>query len=236
MGVNSSRRKNVVLVDMDGVLADFERGFGQRFNRLLENSKQKNHTYYDDNRGVFVIEGKDMERQTFDVALDLERVLGSSFYVDGRNISTVEWAHSVYNSDGFFENLPPVPGAAKALTDLESHPNVKAVFICTTPWKSFDGCVAEKFRWAEKFLDNDTVDWKSRIITTRDKTVISGDILIDDKVDIKGVQLPDWTHVLFAYNKNLSEKRPVMKGWQDLKSIVFPLLVYDPDVPALFGK
>ena len=45
------------------------------------------------------------------------------------------------------------------------------------------GCVFFQYAWVEKHLGHEFLE---QIILTRDKTVVSGDILIDDKPDILG--------------------------------------------------
>ncbi|KAK1794321.1 hypothetical protein P4O66_011207, partial [Electrophorus voltai] len=94
------------------------------------------------------------------------------------------------------------------------------VFICTSPIKHYKYCPYEKYAWVEKHLGPDFLE---QIILTRDKTVVTGDILIDDKPDILGKTTvftftnleqvgtcveptPSWEHVLFTacHNKHLT--------------------------------
>lgn len=44
-------------------------------------------------------------------------------------------------------------------------------------------CVRVQYAWVEKHLGHDFLE---QVILTRDKTLITGDILIDDKPDILG--------------------------------------------------
>ena len=55
-------------------------------------------------------------------------------------------------------------------------------------------CVLEKYQWVEAHFG---YDWTKRVILTRDKTIVSGDILIDDKPEITGCAMPPWQHVLY---------------------------------------
>ncbi|OWK14787.1 NT5C [Cervus elaphus hippelaphus] len=92
-----------------------------------------------------------------------------------------------------------------------------AVFICTSPLMKYDHCVVEKYRWVEKHLGPQFVE---RIIVTRDKTVISGDILIDDKEVIQGQEeTPSWEHILFTccHNQHLALPPPRrrLRSWSD---------------------
>nr|KAF6398727.1 5',3'-nucleotidase, mitochondrial [Molossus molossus] len=57
------------------------------------------------------------------------------------------------------------------------------VFICTSPIKMYKYCPYEKYAWVEKHLGPGFLD---HVVLTRDKTVISADLLIDDRPDITG--------------------------------------------------
>lgn len=89
--------------------------------------------------------------------------------------------------------------------------------ICTAPLSQYENCVLEKYRWVEKHLGRDFV---SKIILTRDKTLIRGDILIDDRPEITGIIEPAWEHIVFnlPYNKNVSGKRRI--AWENWRSVL----------------
>lgn len=110
----------------------------------------------------------------------------------------------IYTAKGFFENLEPMAGAICAFYELldKGHD----VRICTSPIDEFQYCVGEKFAWVEKHLGKDGV---KRLILTKDKTWVRGDILIDDKPIITGSLMPTWTHwhYLHAYNAHLPNKK-----------------------------
>lgn len=91
------------------------------------------------------------------------------------------------------------------------------VFLCTSPIKHYAHCPYEKFAWVEKHLGHDFLE---QIILTRDKTVVSGDLLIDDKPDIDGVEPnPTWEHILFtaSHNKHhlLEPNQRRLLSWSD---------------------
>uniref|UniRef100_A0A8C2FCT0 5',3'-nucleotidase, mitochondrial n=1 Tax=Cyprinus carpio TaxID=7962 RepID=A0A8C2FCT0_CYPCA len=78
-------------------------------------------------------------------------------------------------------------------------------------------CVCPQYAWVEKHLGSEFLE---QIILTRDKTIVTGDILVDDKPDILGVEPnPSWEHVLFTacHNKHLppnpSQRR--LQSWAD---------------------
>ncbi len=116
---------------------------------------------------------------------------------------------------GFFEHLEPVEGAVAALQHmLELGFDVR---ICTAPKRQYQYCVAEKLVWIEKHLGSEFV---TRTILTRDKTLVRGVVLIDDKPEIKGVKEPEWEHVLFdrPYNRHILERRRLT--WNNYRTVL----------------
>lgn len=123
---------------------------------------------------------------------------------------------SVYEAPGFFLDLEPIPGALEAMREMNDMQDTQ-VFICTSPLMKYDHCVQEKYRWVEKHLGPQFVE---RIILTRDKTMISGDLLIDDKEVIQGhEESPSWEHILFTccHNQHLALPPPRrrLRSWSD---------------------
>lgn len=188
--VMAVKRPVRVLVDMDGVLADFESGLLQGFRRRFPGEP---HVPLEQRRGFLASE------QYRALRPDLE-----------------EKVASVYEAPGFFLNLEPIPGALDALREMNAMQDTE-VFICTTPLRKYDHCVVEKYRWVEQNLGPQFVE---RIILTRDKTVVMGDLLIDDKDNIQGLEeTPSWEHILFTCCHNqhlaLSPTRRRLLSWSD---------------------
>lgn len=123
---------------------------------------------------------------------------------------------SVYEAPGFFLNLEPIPGALEAMREMNDMQDTE-VFICTSPLLKYDHCVREKYGWVEKHLGPQFVE---RIILTRDKTMVLGDLLIDDKDTIQGQEeTPSWEHILFTccHNQHLAlpPTRRRLLSWSD---------------------
>ncbi|XP_074777797.1 5'(3')-deoxyribonucleotidase, cytosolic type [Athene noctua] len=123
---------------------------------------------------------------------------------------------SIYESPGFFLGLDPVPGALEAMQEM-IHMQDTEVFICTSPLRKYEHCIVEKYKWVEKHLGPEFVEW---IILTRDKTVVSADLLFDDKDTIRGAELnPSWEHVLFTccHNRHVQLQAPRRRllSWAD---------------------
>ncbi|XP_029456424.1 5'(3')-deoxyribonucleotidase, cytosolic type [Rhinatrema bivittatum] len=185
-----------VLVDMDGVLADFEGGLLRAY-RLRYPGEP--HVELAARRGFSV------RQQYCDVREDL-----------GAKIA------SIYESPGFFLDLEPVPGAIEAMKEMSNMDNIE-VFICTSPLRQYKHCVQEKYLWVEKHLGLKFVE---RIIMTRDKTLVAADLLFDDKEVIEGLECyPSWEHILFSCYHNqhvvlLPPHRRLQSWADDWKAIV----------------
>ncbi|XP_053424405.1 5'(3')-deoxyribonucleotidase, mitochondrial isoform X3 [Nycticebus coucang] len=106
-----------VLVDMDGVLADFEGGFLRKFRARFPDQP---FIALEDRRGFWVSEQYGRLRP------------GLS-----------EKAISIWESKNFFFELEPLPGAVEAVKQMASLQNTD-VFICTSPIKMFKYCPYEK--------------------------------------------------------------------------------------------
>ncbi|XP_037664741.1 5'(3')-deoxyribonucleotidase, cytosolic type [Choloepus didactylus] len=179
-----------VLVDMDGVLADFEAGLLRGFRRRFPGDP---YVPLEERRGF--------------LAREQYRALRPDL---------PEKVASVFEAPGFFLDLEPIPGALEALREMSTMEDTQ-VFICTSPMRKYDHCVSEKYRWVEKHLGPQFVE---RIILTTDKTVILGDLLIDDKDTIQGQEdTPSWEHILFTccHNQHLAlpPTRRRLHSWGD---------------------
>ncbi|XP_019373598.1 PREDICTED: 5'(3')-deoxyribonucleotidase, cytosolic type [Gavialis gangeticus] len=179
-----------VLADMDGVLADFEAGVLRAF----------------------------LARFPGEPRVELAQRRGFSVREQYRGLREDLAAKivSVYESPGFFLGLDPIPGAIEAMKEMIQMKDTE-VFICTSPLQKYDPCIPEKYKWVEKHLGPEFVD---RLILTRDKTIVSADLLFDDKDTIQGVEPnPSWEHILFTccHNKHLELKPPHrrLQSWAD---------------------
>ncbi|KAM7371176.1 hypothetical protein PAMP_010667 [Pampus punctatissimus] len=106
-----------VLVDMDGVLADFEGGFLKKYR-----AKYPDEPYIplDDRRGFWV----------------------STQYGQLRS-DLCEKSISIWESKDFFIDLEPLPGGVEAIKKMAKMDNTD-VFICTSPIKHYKHCPYEK--------------------------------------------------------------------------------------------
>ena len=121
--------------------------------------------------------------------------------------------HELCHSKGFVRNLPATPGAIEAVTAMLARGH--DVRFCTSHFLEYTHCVVEKFQWIEDHFDASSVD---RIILTRDKTLVRGDFLIDDKPIITGVASPTWEHIVYdrPFNRGVTNRRITWQNWQSL--------------------
>lgn len=173
----------IILLDQDGVLADFEHAFIDAW-----------RARYPD---VPPVEFED--RKSFYLRQDYPPELRAQ-------------AEAIYTAPGFIRNLPPVPGSLEAVKELLALG--LDVRICTSPLSQFENCVAEKYLWVERHLGREATN---RLILTKDKTLIYGDLLIDDKPLIEGAVNPRWKHILFdaPYNRHVvGAARMTWSNWR----------------------
>lgn len=186
----SAVKKKTVLVDMDGVVADFEAGYERAVAKSLPGLKliprEDRNVFYND-------------------------VQYSHMYPQHEQLF-----HQIAQQPGFFRKLPVINGAKSAMKVLSKKYNV---FICTSPMTLYENCVREKYEWVEEHLG---FEMTSRIILTRDKTVVRGDVLIDDKPCIKGCSpSPTWTQVVFDHPYNRDTRTEFrLHSWKEIDKLI----------------
>lgn len=103
------------------------------------------------------------------------------------------------NAVGFFEALPPIPGAVEAFQWLAARCEV--FILSTAPW-SKPHAWQEKRLWVEKHLGDAAF---KRLILTHRKDLLRGDVLIDDRTtngagefwgELIQFDVPDWPTTL----------------------------------------
>ncbi len=125
---------------------------------------------------------------------------------------------SIYTAEGFFRGLPPIEGALQAVKEMVAEGI--DVRICTFPIQAYRNCVGEKYEWVERHLGR---AYTSRMILTRDKTIIAGDALIDDNPDITGSRTPSWRHIVFDQPYNRAVAGPRLKRWANWRAALEPM-------------
>ena len=170
----------IVLVDMDGVIADFEQGHQAKLD-LYSYPK----------------EWAAKDRTDWDIL--------SSIPVADRDKVLRMW-----HAPGFFADLKPIAGALEAMQRINKKHDV---FICTAPLMHSGTCSAEKIHWVKWWLGN---DWVKKVIISSDKTLVQGDVLIDDRPNVSGLLTPRWKQWLFAASYN--RLRDDVWSWERIES------------------
>lgn len=180
--------KPTILVDMDGVFADFVAGF---YSVLEANHPEARKHFPDPDKLVH-------------------------FYIEDNlsDPSYVSVSDSIVDHIDTFQCAPPFPGAIEGmnlLRDMAEEVNAD-VRICTAPHLSNIPCYSQKAAWVSKYLDR---DWLDRLIITRDKTLVRGHVLLDDKPEPLGTGVPMWDHILFtrSYNANIPNRLRI-NSWE----------------------
>jgi 5'-nucleotidase len=122
---------------------------------------------------------------------------------------------TVMEMPGFYRDLQPVPGAREALYEmLEAG---LEVFLCSTPSLGNPTCASDKFAWLDEHFGREIT---KRTILTQDKTLVTGDLLIDDKPEITGAHTPAWTHILYGQAYNIGLPGPRIDDWSEWSAVV----------------
>lgn len=198
---------NTVLVDMDGVLVDFELGVRRFVQANIHSLSQLPPQFNSHNFAA------SYEAHLLHLGHD-------SKWADTCKKALIRQ----YHSPGFFLNLPPISGAFEGWDQLKSlgfHP-----VVCSKPVKSAT-CQHEKRQWIRQYLGSKVAD-EAYII--QDKGLAHGAVLIDDRPNLttyalqRKETLPKWKHCLYIhdYNKKWSniednEHNFIMKNWNDLE-------------------
>lgn len=127
-----------------------------------------------------------------------------------------ELIRGIYTAPGFVKSLPEIPGSIDAVKEIASLGHT--IFFCTTPLNMYYNCVKEKYEWIEEHIG---FEWTKKIILTKDKTLVQGDVLIDDNPEIKGNVKPVWEHIVFdkPYNKHTNHVKRMT--WKNYKEVLF---------------
>lgn len=118
------------------------------------------------------------------------------------------------HSDGFFRNLPVMDGSVEILRQL----NEKYELFIVTAAMEFPNSLTEKFYWLEEHFP--FIHWK-QIVMCGSKTVVKGDIMIDDH--FKNLDYFEGQALLFTQPHNISgndRNHTRVNSWYDVANIL----------------
>lgn len=178
--------KPTLLIDMDGVFCDWIAGYYM----VLESKFPHARPWFPDPENI-------TEFYVSDCLLD-DR---------GKHIEQL-----ICTDADLYRIAPPIPGALDGMRSLRAKCLTRDIelFICTAPHPANKHCYSQKAVWVAEKLGE---DWLDSLIITRDKTVVSADVLLDDKPNPIGGQAPNWDHVLFTQPCNRSLDKPRIDDW-----------------------
>lgn len=127
------------------------------------------------------------------------------------------------NAEGFYRNLQPLPYAVEALEEMREEG--LEVQIATTPYPTSPTCTSEKLGCFEEHLGH---DWTKRTIMTHDKTILMGNLLVDDKPHILGAAVPAWQQIYYGQLYNApgtgAKDLPRITDWRNWREAIYPAL------------
>lgn len=136
--------------------------------------------------------------------LDMDGVLAD---FDGAITSGVEWDPPEMFEPGFFRNLKVMPGALEAVTKIMEDGRYK-VYIGSKPTSKNTLCATEKMDWIAEHFPK----LLSKMVLVCDKSLLRGDILIDD-------DLKRWGHV-FVGNFIHFDRFNAESSWQKISEML----------------
>lgn len=182
-------KKLPILVDMDGTICDFVSGYYHV--ALYEHPQLWNALPEKEDIHTFFIE-ESIENPT-------PRIL--------------QQAADVVNHPTIFLDLPPIEGAVDGVKLLQNSTD-REVFFLSAPHVTNFNSYNQKAEWIERHFGS---EWVKRLMLVRDKTLVDGVVLIDDKPDPLGKYAAKWEHILYnqCYNQTQKETKGKyrMYGW-----------------------
>lgn len=176
-----------VLVDLDGVVADW--GFGYDREAEFYGLWREGGMAYSD-------------RPTWDLNWNLTP--------KGKLIN-----QRIMERCGFYRELPPIPGAISAIHTLARS---FEIWFVSTPFLTHETCASEKLAWVGEHFGQ---EYQRRTILTMDKTLVNGDVLIDDKPEVTGVATPTWKHLCFGdYGYSSTTQSQRVRDWGEAQEAV----------------
>jgi 5'-nucleotidase len=178
----------IILVDLDGPLADLE---GEFLKRWREQYPSEFFVPFDQRKNFFLNDDYP------------EHLRGQ--------------AAAILATSGFFADLPVVPGGIEAVKKMAAAGH--KVFLCTSDIYANKTGLTDKRAWVERYLGR---DFAKAMIFARDKTLIRGNLLIDDKLEITGVCAPEWQQVVYdqPFNRSVVGKLRITMDWSNWEEVV----------------
>lgn len=177
----------ILLVDLDGTIAHFDKEF----------DRQLNH-HYEHLTGI----PRSHEQVSFNLW-------------EGRTPEEQEAIRHVMNLPGFYRHLEPMAGGVEAVQEM--HDDGHEVHFLTAPWNTNPTCLQDKSDW---IADHFGEEYRDKLIFAKDKTLVTGDILFDDKHPIPKKERATWVQVFVHQKYNESADGYRIHDWSDWRKVV----------------
>lgn len=184
----------VVLIDQDGVLADFERGILDAFRIKYPNAP---FVALADRRGFYAR--------------------------DQYGPEWGETIEAIIHAEGFYRNLLAIAGTKAALEKmLEAGHDVFLCTspLVTSHWCVPEKLAWVEHHLGTAWLRRIVITSDKTLVGDR----LQPCILIDDRPAVTGVASPPWTQVLFDAPYNKGERGPRLSSWADWREVLEPIL------------
>lgn len=122
------------------------------------------------------------------------------------------------NESRFFADLEPVEGCIDGMHELAEHADV---WIATKPLEANVNVRDDKAAWVRRYLGD---EFERRLIIASDKSLVKGDVLLDDAIDPKWLDRAEWVPVVFPAPFN----RHPESRWADIAQFPFEWTWGDP--------
>ena len=187
-------RKPILLIDMDGVIANYYARFLELWTAEFPDRK--------------VLRPDELTSMYF------EECYPEDYMVDIRRITC---------DIGFFETLPEIAGASGILNKILDEGKFEP-FLCSTPDSSSVNhvCTSEKMRWVEGILGKRWL--KRTILTHDKTLVAGDFLIDDKPDIKGINPTPTWEHVVFTHNYNKHLKNHRIDNWDNWAEVESLLL------------
>ena len=129
-------------------------------------------------------------------------------FIKQRAITGLDYPQSL---PGFFENLEPLPFAIEAVNKIRHNP-LFDVYILTAPSVKNPLSYTGKRLCIEKYFD---YNFCEKLIISPNKSLLKGDLLIDDNKNGKGQDKFEGNLIHFGYEK--------YKNWNDVMKYIYAI-------------
>ena len=129
------------------------------------------------------------------------------------NAHSSDIGYRVKNRPGFYAELALVEYAQECIAEIQDAGI--DVMICTAPSLDNPTCASDKHMAITRDFGRSMA---KRTIITSDKTVVMGDVLVDDKAEITGLMTPQWEHIVYdrSYNRHVTNRRMTdLRNWRE---------------------